>query len=102
MIGILIVALASGALEIAVESLSLEQRNQIATAVVKVTNKGAAPFGSVYIDCAFFDSQDRAQQTSVGLISNLNSGETAYASVRVVAKDYSVNHVKCRIGNTSD
>lgn len=95
------VALASG-LSVTVDSLTIDNRRHIASAIARVTNSGTNVFDSVFINCAFMDSAARAVQVGGALLSNLAPGETAFGSadvdISLVAAP--IASASCRIGLT--
>ncbi|WP_352731807.1 FxLYD domain-containing protein [Mesorhizobium australicum] len=96
-----LVALASG-LSVTVDSLSIDNRRHIASAIARVTNSGTNAFESVYVNCAFLDASGRAVQVGGALVSNLAPGETAFGSADVDSSLVAtpIASASCRIGMT--
>lgn len=98
---IALVALASG-LSVSVDSLTIDNRRHIASAIARVTNSGTSAFDSVFVNCAFMDSVGKAVQVGGALLSNLAPGETVFGSADVDTSLVAtpIVSVSCRIGLT--
>ena len=95
-----LIVLASG-LNVTVDSLTIDNRRHIASAIARVTNAGPNAFESVYVNCAFLDAAGRAIQVGGALVSNLAAGETAFGSADVdTSLVGAIASASCRIGLT--
>ncbi|ESY37875.1 hypothetical protein X747_24705 [Mesorhizobium sp. LNJC384A00] len=98
---IALVALASG-LSVTFDSLTIDNRRHIASAIVRVTNSGTNAFDSVFVNCAFMDTAGRAVQVGGALLNNLAPGETAFGSADVDTSLLvsAIASASCRVGLT--
>jgi hypothetical protein len=82
--------------ELALDNLRLE--GQTMHAIVRLTNKSAAAYRTVAVECAFL-AKSRAIDTGVAFAQNVGAGETVYAKVigPIGPGAASIDEARCRI-----